>query len=155
MIPGANRVLMLQPPRPNRVLLVEGDGSLLPSYFEVLSDHGYAVTAASNGSQADLRAIGDRPFDLLITDFNMPGINGLELALRMTLRQPDLPVLLIADERLDECSAAIARTRSWRFLRKPIESGNLVLAACHLISRAASRVPGINEPYPSRSPISN
>jgi CheY-like chemotaxis protein len=61
-------------------------------YSELLAWESYVVIAAVNGLQAELRATVKLAFDLLISDFNMPGMNGVELALRLTLRQPDLPV---------------------------------------------------------------
>jgi CheY-like chemotaxis protein len=133
----------------SRVLLVDDNASLLTLFSEVLSHEGYGVVAASDGPQAELRAAAEPEFDLLITDYNMPGMNGVELASRLTLRQPKLPVLLISGERLEDLPTAIVGSRGWRFLPKPVGCARLISAVHELLPASLSR---ISEIQPANSP---
>ncbi|NMO16753.1 response regulator [Pyxidicoccus fallax] len=65
-----------------RVLLVDDDGDLLEVYTLVLEDMGCVVTTARDGQEGLARALAQRP-DLIITDLNMPRMNGLELCQRL------------------------------------------------------------------------
>jgi two-component system cell cycle sensor histidine kinase/response regulator CckA len=136
----------------SRVLLVDDNVSLLTLFGEVLLHEGYGVVAVSNGSQAELRAAAEPGFDLLITDYNMPGMNGVELASRLTLRQPHLPVLLISGEKLEDLPTAILGSRRWRFLPKPIGCAKLISAVHELLPTSSSRISEIQRPNPPRPP---
>jgi CheY-like chemotaxis protein len=60
----------------------------------MLSDLGHEITEASSAANA-LRLLenGDK-FDLVITDFAMPGMNGLDLALQIRSKDRNLPIIL-------------------------------------------------------------
>ena len=60
----------------------------------MLEDLGHTVTEANSGKQAlDIIRSGE-VFDLMITDFSMPGMNGAELARQARALVPGLPILL-------------------------------------------------------------
>jgi CheY-like chemotaxis protein len=77
------------------VLLVDDEPSLLRLYTRVLEDMGCTVATAPDGQEALTMAPVLRP-DLVITDLNMPRMNGLELcrALREDAALRDIPVVL-------------------------------------------------------------
>ena len=62
----------------HRVLLVDDSQAMRTFVEAALEDEGIEVEAASGGAEA-LRLMPQQAFDLLITDINMPDINGLEL----------------------------------------------------------------------------
>ena len=78
------------------ILLVEDDVSVRRLLAILLESAGYRVTAAANGGEA-LRLVeaSQRRFDLLLTDYVMPGQSGLELCNRLRVRWPDLRVVLM------------------------------------------------------------
>ncbi len=65
-----------------RMLIVEDDYPVREMYKAVLAGEGYEVEAARNGLEALLRIPAFKP-DLLVLDFNMPEMTGLELAGRL------------------------------------------------------------------------
>jgi two-component system, cell cycle sensor histidine kinase and response regulator CckA len=148
MIPASAHTLCWETSTASRVLLVDDNVSLLTLFAEVLSHEGYGVVAVSNGSQAEVRAAAEPEFDLLITDYNMPGMNGVELASRLTLRQPNLPVLLISGGRLDDLPTAIVGSRGWRFLPKPIGYARLTSAVYELLPTSSPRISEIQRANP-------
>ncbi len=77
------------------VLLVDDDTRVRLTLAEHLADVGYRVVQASDGLDAVTRLDSGQPIDLLITDFAMPGMNGLALIQEVRRRLPDLPVVLL------------------------------------------------------------
>ncbi|NLS06314.1 response regulator [Rhizobium sp. P32RR-XVIII] len=77
-----------------RVLLVDDDVLIAMSSADMLLDLGHEVVEAHSGAEAlELLGSGEQ-FDLLITDFSMPGMNGVELARVARQLHPGLPVLM-------------------------------------------------------------
>lgn len=79
---------------PLRVLIVEDDVLILLNSVDMLEDLGYRVTSATSGADALKILRADTLYDLLITDFSMPKMSGLQLALAARAFLPDLPILL-------------------------------------------------------------
>jgi CheY-like chemotaxis protein len=87
------------------ILLVDDDVFLLTLTAELLSDFGYKVTTTRNGGEALAALANGEAVDLLVTDVQMPGLHGFELARRAQDLRPTLAVLyctghaeMIADE---------------------------------------------------------
>jgi len=60
----------------------------------MLLDLGHSVTEAQSGSQALQLLETDSSFDIVVTDYAMPGMNGFELAQRIKEKNPMLPIVL-------------------------------------------------------------
>jgi len=60
----------------------------------MLLDLGHSVTEAQSGAQALKLLETDSPFDIVVTDYAMPGMNGFELAQRIKGSNPRLPIVL-------------------------------------------------------------
>jgi CheY-like chemotaxis protein len=78
------------------VLLVEDDQDGRRMYVEWLTEAGFRVSEAHNGLQALERALDARP-DVVVTDLNIPGIDGFELTRRLKQdpRTRDIPVVAV------------------------------------------------------------
>jgi CheY-like chemotaxis protein len=61
-----------------RALVVDDDDALLRVHARILSAHGYRVETAHNGSDA-LRALALTSFDVILSDIDMPTMNGMQL----------------------------------------------------------------------------
>jgi CheY-like chemotaxis protein len=77
-----------------RIMVVDDDEGMRHVLSTALSGMGYEVLAASNGTEA-LNLFLKSSFGLVLTDFEMPGMDGLNLASRIKERFPDIPVVLI------------------------------------------------------------
>jgi len=79
------------------VLCVDDDAGIRELYGALLGQNGYEVLAASNGRHA-LHVFQDKEeeIDAVILDYEMPGMNGLELAAWLKQRQPTLPVIMVS-----------------------------------------------------------
>lgn len=98
------------------VLLAEDDAVLREILIVLLHDAGYQVLAAFDG-QAALSMVRDRKVDLLLTDVDMPRMGGVELARRLTAKQPGLPVLFM--------SGSSAAPAEGAFIAKPFAMDEL------------------------------
>jgi DNA-binding NtrC family response regulator len=83
-----------QTPRPWQVLLVEDEPSVLQMLKGMLEHDGLAVTAASTGEDAMVR-MREAAFDLLVTDKNLPGPDGIELARLARDQNPRMGIVLM------------------------------------------------------------
>jgi CheY-like chemotaxis protein len=90
-----------------RLLCVDDDSGFRQFYKNLLGSYGYDVTVAANGPQA-LKLFLSRKVDAVLTDFEMPGMTGAELAARLKRLRPELPVLLLSGSKAVQQGAAKA-----------------------------------------------
>lgn len=90
--------------RRRHVLLVEDDPETLLLYQEVFELLGCSVAphADSNGALELFKAQPDR-FDLVLTDYNMPGMNGAELSRQILQIKPGMPIIMCTGYTCDFC----------------------------------------------------
>jgi signal transduction histidine kinase len=79
---------------PSRILVVDDDALIARSTTDMLEDLGHTVVEADSAALALAMLESDPRVDVLITDFAMPGMTGLELALAARRLRPGLPVVL-------------------------------------------------------------
>jgi CheY-like chemotaxis protein len=75
------------------VLVVDDDNSMLEVIRRILACDGMVAHCVSSGAEA-LEKMKERSFPLMITDFNMPGLNGLELARQGLQIAPGMRIIL-------------------------------------------------------------
>ena len=82
-------------PSPSRILIVDDNHLGLLARKAVLEELGHSVTIANAPHEA-LDQFTNHLFDLVVTDFRMPKMNGLELIGRLRKLNPAIPVILIS-----------------------------------------------------------
>ncbi len=110
-----------------RIMVVEDSSmtrSLIVSSLEDMGD--FIVIEAANGFQA-LRRLPEVGPDLVITDINMPDINGLEVVrfVKQSEKFKDIPVIIVTTEGRDVDRERALRLGADRYLVKPFEPGEL------------------------------
>jgi CheY-like chemotaxis protein len=78
-----------------RILVVDDEETTLFTLEELLGHFGYAITAATNATEA-LALILRESFDLLLIDLHLSGISGIEIAQRAQVHQPTAAILMLA-----------------------------------------------------------
>ena len=77
-----------------RILLIEDDAAARESTKLLLKIDRHTVTEAEDGIQG-LSLVSQQPFDLVVVDYFMPGIDGGEVARRIKHMAPSMPILMI------------------------------------------------------------
>ena len=113
--------------RGERLLLVEDEDGARQGLLEILGSLGYAVTAAASGEEA-LALPASPPFDLLLTDFVLPGVAGPELASRLRERWPRLRVAVMSGYAEVDVLHRARTEIGVEFLQKPFHIAELARA---------------------------
>ena len=123
-----------------RVLVVDDDTMVREVLVGQMEEQGYRVTQAADGLEALAQLDGGAVVDLLISDFAMPGMNGLTLIQEARRRRPELPALLLTGYADANVGLAIedAETAGTLLLRKPVSSTVLAERAATLLAHAAA-----------------
>ncbi len=79
-----------------RILLVDDNANGLAARKSVLEELGYSIVTCTSGADALEQFASPDPFDLVVTDYKMPRMDGLELIGRLRKHTPGLPIVLIS-----------------------------------------------------------
>lgn len=105
-----------------RILIVDDEKailSLLKTSIELMYPE-YQVVAVSNGLAA-LAELRQQPFELILTDFEMPLLNGLDFASTVQQFCPDIPIILMTGSQSDNILPRAGSMNLAGFLAKPFE----------------------------------
>ena len=113
----------------------------------MLTDAGHTVHEAEDGVVALDHLLNRDPIDLLITDINMPRMDGLALVQQAHLRWPSLPVLLVSGRPQPQGTQP--------YMAKPFGWATLMEAVARIIAKradhakpAAPLTPAVGTPHP-------
>jgi len=119
----------------HRVLLVDDSVSVRRFVGQMLEKAGFAVTTAGDGADA-LARLAEATFDVIVTDLEMPRVNGYELIddLRRRPTSRDLPVIVLTTRSGDK-HVALAKSLGVRhYVTKPVEEHAFVTLVASLVS---------------------
>jgi pilus assembly protein CpaE len=122
-----------------RILFVDDEEQIRKLLSTWLARHGYEVTVANDGWEA-LKAVRTKAPDLVITDVNMPNMNGLELTrrLRADHRTARIPVIMLsARKQADDVLTGYAEGAD-EYIPKPVEMAVLAAKVEVLLRRFAT-----------------
>ena len=113
-----------------RVLVVDDSAVVRRILGGQLHRAGWLVREAASGSEA-LAAFEQEPFEVVITDINMPGLDGLELLARLRQREVPPEVILLTGSRAGDALAAVQALRlgAYDYIAKDSEAGGEVVLA--------------------------
>lgn len=134
---------MSKPPAPRTktisILLVDDNRHGSVARQTVLEEQGYSATSTANGEEA-LEAFAKHRFDIVVTDFRMPKLNGLELIKQIRLKS-SVPIILLSgyadqlglDEQSTGADAVIPKGAN--------EVAHLLRAVTRLLNRGVPKKP--------------
>jgi two-component system cell cycle response regulator CpdR len=111
-----------------QILLADDDPSVREFVKRALVHQGHSVTAANDGTEA-LDCLGTQPFDLMITDVVMPGLDGIELTQKASVRCPEMKILVITGYADQQQRAAVSAGGIESILIKPFTLQQICSAA--------------------------
>ncbi|HUQ05628.1 MAG TPA: response regulator [Kofleriaceae bacterium] len=107
------------------VLCVDDDPDMLAAVVRTIKTAGYHVLSADSPSQA-LQILGNQSVAVLVSDFEMPEMTGVELAVRARDLQPEtVRMMLTGRNTVDTAVAGINIGEVFRFLSKPFQPDQL------------------------------
>jgi signal transduction histidine kinase len=113
-------------PRPYRVLVVDDETEVAELIAEILGKDGFSVQTAASGVEA-LRQLREDPFDIVLSDLNMPEMDGAALFRALSTDFPDLVerVGFITGDTMGQESQKMLRNTCRPFMEKPVTPSEL------------------------------
>ena len=108
------------------VLIVDDEKNYPPILAAVLQEEGYETLTANNGQDA-LEILKHSDVDLILTDYKMPTMNGIELLERVKAEDPDLPVIMMTAHGTVEKAVEAMQKGAYSYILKPFDNDRLVL----------------------------
>ena len=117
----------------HKILVVDDKEGMREMLAVALSEQGYEIETASNGLDA-IQILHEKAFSLIITDYNMPGANGLDVLRAARDAAPDTAVILISAFGTVEIAVEAMRLGARDFISKPFPVAELELKVANILS---------------------
>ncbi|MGE4298471.1 MAG: HD domain-containing phosphohydrolase [Desulfovibrionaceae bacterium] len=109
----------------NKVLIVDDDAKILSSFQRILQK-AFEVDVAASGDQALEMLSSSEPYAIVISDFRMPGLTGVEFLSKVKVVSPDtVRIILTGYADLETAIAAVNEGNIYKFLTKPCNGEDL------------------------------
>lgn len=108
------------------ILVVDDEPHLRNSLCSILGYHGYPSSAADGGISA-MEALNNKPFELILLDLCMPGVDGHQVMNWIIEKQLDTCIIVVSGDTSVDSAISALRYGACDFLRKPYETDELVL----------------------------
>ncbi len=126
----------LKRPEPRKVLVVDDDPSILTMTEDLLSEAGFEVGKCGSGREA-LERIHAHEWDVVLSDLQMPGVDGLELLAAVREHSPDTPVIIMTAFGTIQSAVDAMRAGALDFVTKPFRAGELLISLERAFERRA------------------
>jgi DNA-binding NtrC family response regulator len=103
-----------------QLLIADDDPATREMMGAFFREKGYFVFLAENGEEA-LHLLGEEKIDLVISDYQMPGMDGRELVRRINNFHPSLPIILITGRSFQEGTDASFLEHLYEYFPKPVD----------------------------------
>lgn len=131
-------------PTHGRILLVDDNANGLSARKTVLEEVGHKIVAVTSAADA-LEHFAKQKFDLVVTDYKMPRMDGMELIVRLRKLTPDLPIIMVSgfvdalglNEQSTGADAVIQKSAN--------EVSHLLRAVSRLLRRKPAKKPAGSE----------
>lgn len=107
-----------------KILIIDDNIDFLENLFLIFSDAGYLVETASSGMDALLKV--NNSYNLIITDFRMPGMDGLVFLKKVKNLFPNIPVIIITGFSSTGIISEALQSGAINFFEKPFDSADLL-----------------------------
>jgi two-component system, NtrC family, response regulator AtoC len=109
-----------------KILLVEDEKLIRWSLANRLAKEGYQVREADNGTEA-LHAVDEQEMDVVLLDYRLPGMDGLEVLRRLGQAHPELPIIMMTAYSTVESAIEAMKLGAFDYLNKPFEMDELLV----------------------------
>ncbi|HVE85871.1 MAG TPA: sigma-54 dependent transcriptional regulator [Myxococcales bacterium] len=127
------------------VLVVDDDVAVARVMGALLEQAGLKADLASSGERA-LEILAERPFDVVVTDQAMPGMDGLELLTRVHERWPEIPVVMVTAHGTVQLAVEAMKRGAADFMVKPVDREQLLFVVQKELHKSARDLPATTDP---------
>jgi DNA-binding response OmpR family regulator len=110
---------------PPRILVVDDDEDICRNLNDILSDLGYRVDSANDGLAA-LELVRQRPYDVALLDYKMPGMDGLTLYREIKKQRAGTVSLLVTAYASPATAKEALSAGAWKVVAKPVDFRKLL-----------------------------
>jgi len=107
------------------ILVVDDEVRQREIYSDILQDEGYDAETAPSGESA-LKLLGQKRFDLVLTDLNLTGMTGVQLLTEIVQADPSVAVILITGYPSVQSAIEATRKGVYAYLEKPVDRDKLL-----------------------------
>jgi CheY-like chemotaxis protein len=108
-----------------RVLVVDDERNMRTTLSDILAEEGFEVSTAESGERA-VKICRHQPFDAVLMDVRMPGIDGIEASRRIRRIQGNIRVIIMSAYSVDHLMEETPGEGMIAFLRKPLDAEYLI-----------------------------
>lgn len=137
-----------------RILLIEDDLNIATGLRKVMQREGYEVHFLTRGDEGLSVGLAE-PFDVVVTDLKLPGLDGLSVVRQLHKAKPKLPIVLITAHGTTETAIEATKWGAFDYILKPFEVDELldVIAKALETSRLMTDVVEIGDTASQRTAI--
>lgn len=137
-----------------RILVVDDQPMVLKCLKSALTADGHDVATVSAGDMA-LKLVGFQPFDVIITDYAMPGMDGVRFLETAQEKSPGVPIIMVTGYGTPETAIEAMEKGAFDYLTKPFSLDALrsTVAAAIEYTKVRDQIPRIFEMEPSAQPF--
>jgi DNA-binding NtrC family response regulator len=106
------------------ILVIDDEDSIRDYLSMMLEREGYEVRASADGRKA-LKLYAQEAFDVVITDIQLPGIDGIEVLKTLRERDPTIPVVIVTGHASQESAIEALNLGAFYYLLKPVSNDEL------------------------------
>ena len=107
------------------ILIVDDEDNILSSLEGILTDEGFSVSKARDGSEA-LKIIKSKSPDLVLLDIWIPGIDGIQTLKTIKMLRSDLNVIMMSGHGTIETAVRATKLGAFDFIEKPLSLDNVI-----------------------------
>jgi two-component system, NtrC family, C4-dicarboxylate transport response regulator DctD len=129
-----------------KALVIDDDRHLLTALPAVFENGPRAITVDTTSSaEQALRLIECNEYDVIVSDFNMPGLNGIDFLKECKAVRPDIPIILLTGYGTHELEEEALKEGAYALIQKPVDSDVFLSVVTRAILRREVRRAGFTD----------
>ena len=122
----------------SKILIIDDELIVRTSCRRVLEPEGYEIAVAEHGQEGLEKLENEGPFDLVLTDLKMPGMDGIEVLAEIKKRWPDMTVLIVTGYQTIETAVKSIKLGAFDYVNKPFTPDDLTEVVARALRGEAS-----------------
>jgi len=129
-----------------RILWADDEIDLLRPHLIFLEDKGYDVVSVTNGADA-VEQVRAHPFEVVLLDEQMPGMDGLETLSKIKGVRPEVPVVMVTKSEEERLMEEALGGQISDYLTKPVNPSQILLTCKRLLEQSKLRQESLSQRY--------